>query len=643
MKRKANIILARTNTPLLTYEISDDVNIGDIVVVPFHNKEFIGVVESFCDEDFQSKFKIKEIIKKTEFSIQDEYFKFIYIFCRYYLIDKSSALKMLIPISVQDFDKYKPYKISPNLNIPRLNKEQEKAFEEISSADKVSLLFGVTGSGKTEIYFHLIKKCLDEGKQTLLMLPEIGLTNQIIERFEKAFGFKPVIWHSKTTPAKKRDGYIAAIKGDAKVIIGTRSSMFLPFQNLGLIVIDEEHDPSYKQEELSLYNARDASILRSSIFGFKTLLVSATPSIESINNVNLGKFHISHLSERYANAKLPEINIVSMKNEEKNKWISSSLKDAIKEAIENKKQAILFINRRGYAPLVLCKGCSYRYTCSLCSSWLVYHKSQNQLNCHHCGYFEKYPQNCSECGSEDLIQTGPGVERIYEEIHENFRDAKICLLSKDHIGTNDDLSDEIKKIEQGDYDIIIGTQIITKGYHFPKVTVVGVIDADLGEAQIDLKANERCFQIINQVAGRAGRGEDLGKVFVQTYFPDNPIFDKVEKFDLDGFYNVELESRKDCFFPPFSRAISIIVTGKEEIKTREFSKIVKNKFKETDQVRILGPAPATMSKIRGDYRFRILILADKKIMIQKYIEDRISRIKKHNFNIRIEVDPNSFY
>lgn len=639
---KVKVTLTKVKTPELTYLADKDTKLGTVVTVPFRNSEVLGVVTGY-DKAKNTEFKLKEISRAHDFELSENFIRFIDYFCNYFMIDKSSAFKMSIPVQLKDFEKYKSNEYPENINLPILNDEQQNCLNEISSSSKVSLLYGVTGSGKTEVYFHLIAEEIKKNKQVLLMLPEIGLANQIISRFKKTFGFDPVIWHSDISPAKKRNGFFDLLSGKAKVTIGTRSSMFLPFKNLGLTIIDEEHDPSYKQEEQALYNARDSSVLRSSIENNKVVLVSATPSVESVNNVNLGKYDISNLTKRYADASMPEINIVDMKKEEKGNWISKPLSNAIQDAINNNLQSILYINRRGYSPLVLCRKCSFRFACKYCSSWLVYHKFKNKLICHHCGYFENMPSECSECGSESLVSSGPGVERIVEEAKLIFPEAKICSISKDTFDSNDKMSEVIEKIENAEYDIIIGTQIITKGYHFPKVSVVGIIDADIGSSQIDLKANERCFQVINQVSGRAGREKNLGRVFVQTFYPDNILFTKIKNFDLEGFYKLELEARQQSHLPPFARAVSILITGGKEIETSEFAKFVKSKLNETDRMNILGPAPASMSKIKGNFRYRILILADKKLDIQNYLKAKLSTLYNNKFNIRVEIDPNSFY
>lgn len=476
------------------------------------------------------------------------------------------------------------------------------------------------------------------------MLPEIGLTKQLIERFTKVFGFKPYVWHSAVTPSKKRDVFVAISTGKAKVIIGTRSSLFLPYKDLGLIIVDEEHDGAYKQEENILYNARDAAVLRASFEKIKIILVSATPSMETYLNIKNEKYHHCKLSKRYGVAKIPSVKIIDMKNTRKGNWISKQLEDAIRNDLENGLQSLLFLNRRGFAPLMLCTSCSFRFACKSCSAWLVVHKKTNSLICHHCGHTDTIPNSCPECLSETILACGPGVDRIAEEAQNIFPKARIHVFTREQSSLVGGTDEFIQNVEQGNIDIIIGTQIITKGYHFPKISTVGIIDADLGASNIDLKANERCFQVLQQVSGRAGRDEYEGTVYIQTYFPDNPILQILSNNLTQEFYDAELESRKNSFLPPFSRIIALIITGKNEITTMNFAKKIKNMAPNTDRVKILGPAPATMSKLKGNFRFRILLIADKSFNLQNYASQLVNlQIPATHENIRLEVDPYSFY
>ncbi len=633
----------RPALPSLIYESALDLQEGDIVIVPLQNQNIIGVVLGE-QETMDYSYNIKQILYKfPEIQINKCLIKFIQKFAKYYMIDESSIFKMVIPIKITAKSAARNIYHDFEYKLPCLSVAQTKVLEEIQESSKVCLIHGVTGSGKTEIYFYAIAETLKRGEQALLMLPEIGLVGQIVERFEGVFGISPSLWHSSVTPAKKRDIFYGVINGSCRIVIGTRSSIFLPFQNLKLIVIDEEHDGSYKQEEGGLYNARDAAILRGNICNAKVVLVSATPSIETYANVQEGKYHRFHLRERYGASELPEVQIIDMKKEERGNWISRPLREAIAHALECGMQVILFINRKGYAPLILCSSCGFRFTCINCSSWLVYHKEHSSLMCHHCGYKILYPKECPECSNETLVPCGPGVERVYDEAREIFSGARIGKFVREDSEINNSES-IVEQIIKREIDIIIGTQILTKGYHFPFVTVVGIIDADTGIANIDLKANERLFQLLNQVSGRAGRSLDKGQSFVQTYYPSHEIFSYIKSGDDEVFYEAESKKRRLEFLPPVSRIISIMVSGDSEIEALNLAKQLRNFAPKIDRVKILGPAPATMSKLRGKYRFRILLISDKSYNLQHYAKNITSHFNQsRSLWIRLEVDPQSFY
>ncbi len=649
--RYFEIVIPRQKTPILTYRSKLDLKIGDMVCVPFRNEKITGTIlsENTQLQNQSPKYIIKDIeFKFDSFSLSKNFLSFIEKFSKYYLVDLASCCKMILPIKIKKEELEQS--ANPDIeeitepNLPLLNEGQQRSYEEISLSKKVSLLQGVTGSGKTEIYFHLIADFLKQNKQVLVMLPEIGLTSQLMERFAETFNFKPLMWHSAISPSKKRKIFNKIIDGSAKVVIGTRSSLFLPYKKLGLIVIDEEHDGAYKQEENILYNARDAAILRASLDGIKIILVSATPSLETYQNCLNDKYQYSVLTSRYGKAKMPSINIVDMKKQGKDRWISAPLTEAINKGIASGLQSLLFINRRGYAPLMLCASCGYRAACNNCSSWLVVHKRKNLLICHHCGHEEKMQKHCPNCLSENLISCGPGVERIEEEARKLFPESRIQILTREEANSDRSMEEIIENIENSKIDIIIGTQIITKGYHFPKISTVGIIDADLGNSNIDLKANERCFQILQQVSGRAGRDEFEGSVYIQTYYPENNILNILSNNLVKDFYEIELKNREQNFFPPFSRIIAIIIAGGSELEALNFGKQMVRSAGISQRVRILGPAPATMSKLRGAYRFRILAIADKNFNLQSYVTEWISKNNSpNNINIRVEVDPYSFY
>ncbi|HJD65019.1 MAG TPA: primosomal protein N', partial [Rickettsia endosymbiont of Diachasma alloeum] len=494
--------------------------------------------------------------------------------------------------------------------------------------------------------FHLIAEYLAKGKQALVMLPEIALSTQITNRFKERFGFDPIIWNSSITKAHKKMILRGILDNKVKIVIGARSSLFLPFKNLGLIVIDEEHDDSYKQDDGVLYNARDIAIVRSTFDKAQIVLCSATPSIETMYNANIGKYSLINLSSRYKNAVLPNIEMIDMTKEElpKNCYLSNILIKAIKKNLENKEQTLLFLNRRGYAPLMLCKSCGHRFTCKYCSSWMVVHKASKKLECHHCGYQSKIFDSCPEClEDESLAICGPGIERIEEEAKTLFPNSKIAVISKDHVKNPEKIAHLLHQMENLAIDILIGTQMITKGYHFPNLTLVGVVDADLGSNHADLRSSERAFQLLHQVGGRAGRGNSKGVVYLQSYYPDNIIFSYIKDEREDNFFVNELEVRKAADMPPFSKMASVILSGTNEHKILEIAKNMVRIAPEA-QVKIWGPASSLMSKLAGKYRFRILIIADKKFNLQKYLKFWLELIKIPSFcHIKIDIDPKSFY
>lgn len=640
------VIIPQLHIPELDYNISDDIDIspGDLVLVPFRNKEITGIV---VNSNIVSNIKnLRTVTAKLDLKIDKKIIDFIYRAAKYYMSDIGSITKLVLPVEiVGGRDSISLVCDISNCNLAPLSKDQHNVFEEIKRSKITSVLKGITGSGKTEIYFHMIEEVIKSGGQALLMLPEIALSAQIIDRFKARFGFIPSIWNSTITKAKKRNLLKSIMQGDAKIVIGTRSALFLPYKDLNLIVVDEEHDASYKQEDGVLYNARDMSVMRSILTGCKVLLSSATPSIETIYNSNLGKYHLVNLSSRFGDAILPDVKIIDMRLQKMQKscWISHDLKSAIKNVIAKKEQAIIFLNRRGYAPMMLCKSCGYRITCNSCSSWLVMHKAKGKLECHHCGYNRNLPHICSECDSEDsFVACGPGVERVAEEVARIFPDARIQIITKDEMKSENDIREILNKIENHEIDILIGTQIITKGYHFPKISLVGVIDADIGINGGDLKASERSFQLLYQVSGRAGRESARGVVYLQSFNPDSVIIKFLQEHAFDEFTQYELSTRRDGNMPPISRMAALLISGShEDIVVSEAKKIVRESIRH-DSVRILGPAQGALSKLQNRYRYRILFIADKKIDIQSYITHSLAKYKApSSINIKIDIDPYS--
>mgnify|MGYP001194663361 CR=1 FL=1 len=537
-----------------------------------------------------------------------------------------------------------------------LSKQQDDAAQEIISdinAQKfsVSLLDGVTGAGKTEVYFEGVAQALKNGKQVLILLPEIALSNAFLDRFKKRFGCAPALWHSGLGTAQRRETWRGVANGKTKVVIGARSALFLPYQDLGLIIIDEEHDPAYKQEDGVIYNARDMAVVRAHLGSFPVVLVSATPSLETIHNIWEGKYKHLELPTRFGEAQLPDIELVDLRNDkpERQKFLSRALLKALVKNLEEGNQSLLFLNRRGYAPLTLCRGCGHRMECPRCTAWLVEHKRSGKLHCHHCDYHMAMPKTCPSCSEEDsFVACGPGVERIFEETSEYFPDARVMVLASDTAESHDDLKAMLKKITDGEVDIIIGTQIMAKGHHFPDLTLVGVVDADLGLQGGDLRAAERTYQLLHQVAGRAGREAKKGHVLLQSWMPEHRIMKALAAGERDAFFDIEASEREMANMPPYSRLAGIIISGREEHMVKEVAEALgkispQGANAHGQRIQTLGPAPAPFARLRGKYRYRLLVCADKHMNLQKTIENWLKQIKiPSNIRVYIDIDPQSF-
>ena len=511
----------------------------------------------------------------------------------------------------------------------------------------VTLLDGVTGSGKTEVYFEAVAETLKQGRQVLILLPEISLSAQFLERFERRFGVPPAIWHSEVSPAQRRAAWAGVAAGETKVVVGARSALFLPLADLGLIIVDEEHDASYKQEEGVMYHARDMAVVRAHLGGIASVLVSATPSLESMNNVREGKYDYLHLSARHAGAKLPEMHAINLKMTPpaRGQFIAPLLQQALRETFEAQEQSLLFLNRRGYAPLRLCRTCGYRFQCPSCAAWLVEHRYHTKMQCHHCGYTQPVPDICPECGAEEsLTACGPGVERIQEEVQALLPEARTLILASDVVTSAKAINDAVRQIERHQVDIIIGTQIVAKGHHFPSLTCVGVVDADLGLSGGDLRAGERTFQLLHQVAGRAGRGEKPGRVYVQTYMPEQTVMQALIANDRDMFLAAETQERERAGMPPFGRLAAMIVAGSDELKLDLFCRKLAQGAPRYDDIRILGPAPAPLAFLRGKHRRRFLIKAGREVALQKFLAEWLKAVKVPSaVQLKIDIDPQSFF
>ncbi|MEZ0225120.1 MAG: primosomal protein N' [Alphaproteobacteria bacterium] len=532
------------------------------------------------------------------------------------------------------------------------SKDQQSAagaLRKLAEENKFStvLLDGVTGSGKTEVYFEVVAEAIRQGRQALILLPEISLSAQFLERFERRFGTAPALWHSEVPTAQRRVTWAGVAEGKTKVVVGARSALFLPFANLGAIVVDEEHDASYKQEEGVLYNARDMAIVRARLGSFPVVLVSATPSLETMVNAQQGKYHYLQLPARHAGAKMPDIHIINLKSAApaRGKFIAPVLEKALQETFAAGEQSLLFLNRRGYAPLTLCRTCGYRFQCPSCSAWLVEHKRFSRLQCHHCGFLQPVPKTCPSCKEADSFAAcGPGVERIQEEVQALLPDARTFILASDVITSPNMIRGAVRDIEDRKHDVIIGTQIIAKGHHFPALTCVGVIDADLGLSGGDLRAGERTFQLLHQVSGRAGRAELPGRVYLQTYMPEQSVIRALAKNDRDDFLAVEAREREKAGMPPFGRLAALILSGGDEMKLDLFCRTLAQKAPRYDDIRVLGPAPAPMAYLRGRHRRRFLIKSAKAIPLQKYLAEWLAAVKvPSTMQLKVDIDPQSFF
>ncbi|RFC68534.1 MULTISPECIES: primosomal protein N' [Mesorhizobium] len=540
----------------------------------------------------------------------------------------------------------------PSYALPDLMPDQMSAAQVLrdgvaSDRPGVTLLDGVTGSGKTEVYFEAVAAALAKGRQVLILLPEIALTQAFLERFQDRFGAKPAEWHSDLAPRMRERVWRQAVEGTVRVVAGARSALFLPFKELGLIVVDEEHDPAYKQEDRVFYNARDMAVVRGHLGKFPVVLASATPSVESKVNAMQGRYTCVELRGRYADAALPELKAIDLRRAPpaRGGFLSPALLGPIRETLDRGEQALLFLNRRGYAPLTLCRVCGHRFQCPECSAWLVEHRFRGQLVCHHCGHTEKRPDACPECGTVDhLVACGPGVERIAEEAVSHFPDARTIVLSSDLLGGTKRLRMELEAIAGGEADIVIGTQLVAKGHHFPNMTLVGIVDADLGLANGDPRAAERTFQLLSQVTGRAGRTGKKSRGLIQTYQPDHPVMRAIVSGDSSAFYEREIAERERAALPPFGRLAAIIVSADSRADAEGHARGLRRAAPDSPDIHVLGPAEAPLALVAGRHRFRLLIHGGRRSDIQTFLRAMLASGPKLRGSVRIQVDvdPQSF-
>ena len=657
-----SVLLSGPFDKVFSYKINiSSYEVGKIIIAPFRNQKLLGII---LDEDPEliDDEKVKEVDCSIKLpSLSKINIEFINFFGKWNCIKRGLVLKQILnphdknsikkveDLKIYDFYKMPEIETQSLINLNDNQKNVSKTIIKNFTQKKSStfLLHGIAGSGKTETYFEAINFCIKNKKQVLILLPEIGLTSEWENRFEKRFGILPDKWHSGIKKSVKKRIWARTILKKDLIIVGARSALFLPLSNLGLIIIDEEHDSSFKQEEGQRYHARDMSIYLSSKAGVPAILASATPSIESLHNVFNKKYVHLSLPSRATGAQLPDVQIIDMKDNRplSGNWISEPMVNELKRRYENKEQAMIFLNRRGYSNLTICRTCGHRMSCKNCNSWLIEHRKTNKYLCHHCGYKKPLSDKCENCSSHDLVSCGPGIEKISDEIKNIFPNSIIENLSSDTFSNLENFNSIIKNIVDGKVNFIIGTQILAKGYDFPKLNYVGIIDGDIGVYGGDLRASEKCFQLLKQVSGRAGRHlkNRRGLVQIQTYNPQNPILKTIKDMDENKFYLEEISYRKDAAMPPFSRLISIIISSKSENLLHDVCYNLLEKFPRYNDVKILGPAPAPLSFLRGRYRNRFLIKSPKNTFSQDIVKNWIENTQiPKQIRISIDVDPYTF-
>ena len=537
---------------------------------------------------------------------------------------------------------------------PALSEAQRRAADALSAAVagaafSVTVLDGVTGSGKTEVYFEAVSAALDQGHQVLVMLPEIALSAQWLARFRARFGVEPAAWHSELGTRQRRETWRAVAEGRAQVVVGARSALWLPFPSLGLIVVDEEHDAAFKQEDGVIYHARDMAVVRARLEGCPIVLVSATPSLETVVNLENGRYGRERLPDRHGGARLPAIETVDLRETPpaRGTWLAPALRAAVAETLEAGDQALLFLNRRGYAPLTLCRACGHRFHCPNCSAWLVEHRFAGTLDCHHCGFRRAQPEACPACEAEgSFAACGPGVERLAEEVDGTFPGARWAVLTSDTVRGPSQVQDLVDAIVAHEIDVLIGTQMVAKGHHFPELTLVGVVDADLGLAGGDMRAAERTYQLLHQVGGRAGRGGRPGRVVLQTYATEHPVIRALAAGERDSFMAQEAAAREAHGLPPFGRLAAVIASGPGEVETLRAASAFARRARADERhtgIQVLGPAPAPLRLLRGRHRFRLLFKAPRGVLLQPHIRRWLADLDRRTLKrLQVDIDPHSF-
>jgi len=645
---KAQVLLPKVFNFPFTYKSSSDCKIGDLVEVPFGLKKEIGVIWKNKYSEPQN-IKLKLIKRKTKFSIDKKLIDFIEWFSSYNMVPIGLVLKMVIG-NPDRFLKKEDIFNNSIINKTKkfiLNKEQLQALKFLETKNtgfNVSVLQGTTGSGKTLVYFERIKKIIKKNYQALVLLPEIFLTNDFKSRFEEYFGFEPAVWHSKITPKQKRVIWKGVINNNIKILVGARSALLLPFKKLGIIIVDEEHDSSYKQDEGVIYNARDMAISRASFEKIPIHLVTSVPSIETYNNILNKKYRHINIHKRFENYPLPKTKIINLNiNKIKEKYVAKETVDLVKTYLNKGDQVLFFINRRGYSPYLICKKCGYKHVCSNCSLYLTFHKLKNKAICHHCSFQKELKTKCQSSGNCEFIMYGPGVEKIFEEVKEIFPNKKARIFSSDYLRTKEKTKTLFNEIYKNKIDILVGTQMISKGFNFPRLNCIIVIDADFSGRGYDLRATEKNIQLYHQLSGRAGRFSQESLIIYQTLTPqDTTLNDLIENKSEELLKN-ELFLREKNKLPPFIRLISIIISSKDRSLSLQGAKEVKLKLKQINDLEVLGPVDSPLLKIKKNFRSRLLIKFNNRFLMQKKIANVLNRLKiSPKIKLMVDVDPINF-
>ena len=645
---KAQVLLPKVFDFPFTYNIDLENKIGHLVEVPFGKKKEIGVIwkNNYAEP---KNIKIKNIGKVTEYAIDKKLIDFIEWFSQYNMVPIGLVLKMVIGGT----DKF----IKANDNIIEIKKTKKKEFklnqeqlaglkflDKTNDKFEVSVLEGTTGSGKTLVYFERLKSIIKNNNQALVLLPEIFLTNDFKSRFENFFGFEPAIWHSKISPKQKRLIWKGIISNRIKILVGARSALLLPFKNLGIIIVDEEHDTSYKQDEGVVYNARDMAIARASFEKIPIHLVSSIPSIETYNNIRKKKYRHFKIKKRFNDFPLPETKIVNLNvNKIKNKYIAKDTIELVKNYLDKNEQVLFFVNRRGFAPYLICKKCGNKLVCSNCSLYLTFHKIKNKAVCHHCSQEKKIEIKCRSEDNCQFIMYGPGVEKIYDEVKELFPNKKVSIFSSDYLKKKEKIKNLFDEIKQNKIDILIGTQMISKGFNFPNLNCIVVIDADFSGRGYDLRTTEKNIQLYHQLSGRAGRFSSKSLIIYQTLIPQDNTLNELIKNKSDKLLADELLLREKNKLPPFIRLISIIISSKERSSSLQGAREIKSKLKTIKDIEVLGPVDSPLLKIKKNFRSRLLIRFNNRFFMQKKISKVLNGLKiSPKIKLMVDVDPINF-